>query len=75
MPSARRGHATLNRYNVCAGMMLTVLLSYVSHSQVWACQQGCSVHVAGKSNKAKVEFSAELEEMLLAMPQTQQSSA
>lgn len=51
-------------------MMLTTLLSYLSHSQVWATQQGSTVHVAGRSNKAKVEFSGELEDMLLALPQT-----
>ena len=67
-------HRFVTSRGACAGMMLTVLLSYVSHSQVWACQQGSSVHVAGKSNKAKVEFSAELEEMLLALPQTTRSS-
>ena len=53
-----------------AGIMLTTLLSYLSHSQVWATQQGSTVHVAGRSNKAKVEFSGELEDMLLALPQT-----
>ena len=51
-------------------MMLTTLLSYLSHSQVWATQQGSTVHVAGKSNKAKVEFSGELDDVLQALPQT-----
>ncbi len=52
-----------------AGLMITTLVSYISHSQVWALQQGGGVYVAGKSNRAKVAFEKELGEVLDDVPE------
>ncbi len=52
-----------------AGLMVTTVVSYISHSQVWALQQEGSVYVAGKSNRAKVGFSKELGEALDRVPE------
>ena len=46
--------------SVPTGMMLTTALSYLSHSQVWALQQGNLLHISGKTNRAKNEFQQEL---------------
>jgi cytochrome c biogenesis protein len=35
------------------GVMLTSFLSFVSHSQVWALQQGTTLHVGGRTTKQK----------------------
>jgi cytochrome c biogenesis protein len=42
------------------GLMVTTLVSYVSHSQVWALQRGRDVLVGGRSNRAKVGFARDL---------------
>ncbi|KAF6251391.1 hypothetical protein COO60DRAFT_1464306 [Scenedesmus sp. NREL 46B-D3] len=55
--------------------MITTLISYVSHSQVWALQQGCDVYVVGKSNRSKVLFEQELDSALDAVPEVQQVAA
>lgn len=41
-------------------LMLGVMMSYVSHSQVWALQVGDRLFVGGKTNRAQVSFEAEL---------------
>lgn len=51
------------------GLMLTTVVSYLSHSQVWAAQEGEDVHVAGKSNRDKLLFDNELSEVLDAVPE------
>lgn len=43
-----------------AGLMVTTAISYLSHSQVWAFQEGKLLHVSGKTNRAKVSFQQEL---------------
>ena len=48
--------------------MITTLLSYLSHAQVWGLQVGRDLHVAGTSNKAGVLFKQELSEILNAVP-------
>ncbi|WIA34251.1 hypothetical protein OEZ86_012602 [Tetradesmus obliquus] len=53
-------------------LMITTLISYVSHSQVWALQQGSDVVVVGKSNRAKVLFAKELDSALDTVPEVQQ---
>jgi cytochrome c biogenesis protein len=58
-----------------AGLMVTTLVSYISHSQVWALQQGGGVYVAGKSNRAKVAFDKELGEVLDAVPEAAAAQA
>lgn len=51
------------------GIMVTTLVSYVSHSQVWALQDGGAVVVAGRSNRSKYAFEQELEAALDAVPE------
>ena len=51
------------------GLMVTVLISYLSHSQVWAVQDGRTVHVGGRSNRGRVLFEAEMEGVLDGMPE------
>lgn len=52
-----------------AGLMITTLVSYLSHSQVWALQQGGYLYVSGRSNRAQVGFEHELDELLDAVPE------
>jgi len=51
------------------GMMITTLLSYISHSQVWACQDEDDVHVGGKTNRATITFEAEMDSVLDDIPE------
>lgn len=51
------------------GLMLTTVISYLSHSQVWALQEGTSLVVGGKSNRARFEFEKELNEILDCVPE------
>jgi cytochrome c biogenesis protein len=44
-------------------LMLGVIMSYVSHSQVWALQVGDRLYVGGKTNRAQVSFESELIEV------------
>ncbi len=55
--------------------MITTLVSYVSHSQVWALQQGADVYVAGRSNRSKVTFEKELDEVLDEVPEVEAAPA
>jgi cytochrome c biogenesis protein len=55
--------------------MITTLISYLSHSQVWAVQDGKYVYVAGKSNRAIVSFEKELDEMLEQVPELPEPAA
>lgn len=55
--------------------MVTTLLSYLSHSQVWALQEGTLLHVGGRTNRATVEFSLELDRILNSIPERLLSSA
>ncbi len=41
-------------------LMISVLMSYISHSQVWALQQGKTLYVGGRTNRAQVAFEREL---------------
>lgn len=52
-------------------LMLGVIMSYVSHSQVWALQQGDRFYVGGRTNRAQVVFERELMEILDAVSQPQ----
>jgi cytochrome c biogenesis protein len=40
--------------------MIGVLMSYVSHSQIWALQQGDRLWIGGRTNRAQVAFEREL---------------
>ncbi|MFP4010015.1 MAG: cytochrome c biogenesis protein [Spirulinaceae cyanobacterium] len=45
-------------------LMISTLMSYVSHSQVWALQQGDRFYVGGKTNRAQVTFEREIVALL-----------
>lgn len=45
-------------------LMLGVILSYISHSQVWALQEGDRFYIGGKTNRAQVTFEREVLEIL-----------
>ena len=42
-----------------AGLMLGVVLSYLSHNQIWALQTNNQLYVGGKTNRAQVSFARE----------------
>lgn len=48
-------------------LMLGVVMSYVSHSQVWALAQEGTVYVGGRTNRAQVAFERELLALLEAV--------
>jgi hypothetical protein len=50
------------------------VVSYLSHSQVWAAQAGSGVIVGGTSNRAKVAFEQELSDMLGEVPEVLQQA-
>ncbi|KAG2534938.1 hypothetical protein PVAP13_9NG075400 [Panicum virgatum] len=50
-------------------LMLTTCISYLSHSQIWALQDGSTVVVGGKTNRAKLEFSEEMNQLLDKVPE------
>ena len=50
-------------------LMITTIVSYSSHSQVWALQEGEDLHVGGKTNRALVGFSSEYNRMLESVPE------
>lgn len=41
-------------------LMLSVLMSYVSHSQVWALQKDRKLYLGGRTNRAQVTFEREI---------------
>lgn len=45
-------------------LMLGVMMSYVSHSQVWALQSGDRLYIGGRTNRAQVAFEREMLEIL-----------
>jgi cytochrome c biogenesis protein len=51
-------------YTGFALLMAGVVMSYFSHSQIWALQQGDRFYVGGKTNRAQVTFERELIEIL-----------
>lgn len=58
-------------------LMLGVMMSYVSHSQVWALQKGDRFYVGGRTNRAQVAFERELIAILerLQPPSPQETEA
>lgn len=52
-----------------AGLMITTIVSYISHSQVWALQEGPDLHVGGKTNRAVASFKNELDDVLESVPE------
>ncbi|MBD2344861.1 cytochrome c biogenesis protein [Anabaena subtropica] len=45
-------------------LMLGVVMSYFSHSQIWALQKGDRLYVGGKTNRAQVAFEQEILDIL-----------
>lgn len=45
-------------------LMLGVIMSYVSHSQIWALQKDSHFYVGGRTNRAQVAFEREVLEIL-----------
>ncbi|XP_031286685.1 cytochrome c biogenesis protein CCS1, chloroplastic [Pistacia vera] len=55
-------------------LMLTTCISYLSHSQIWALQDGTTVVVGGKTNRAKGDFPDEMNRLLDRVPEIVESS-
>lgn len=51
-------------------LMLGVIMSYVSHSQVWALQTNDRLYIGGRTNRAQVVFEREILEMLDQLSET-----
>jgi cytochrome c biogenesis protein len=49
-------------------LMVGLVLSYLSHSQVWAFHRDGRLYVAGRTNRAQVSFERELARVLAALP-------
>ncbi|NJR67264.1 MAG: cytochrome c biogenesis protein [Synechococcales cyanobacterium CRU_2_2] len=45
-------------------LMVSTLMSYVSHAQVWALREGDRCYIGGRTNRAQVTFERELVEMV-----------
>ncbi|MEH2086511.1 cytochrome c biogenesis protein [Nostoc sp.] len=45
-------------------LMLGVVMSYFSHSQIWALQKGDRLYIGGKTNRAQVAFEQEVLDIL-----------
>ncbi|KAJ9152884.1 hypothetical protein P3X46_026393 [Hevea brasiliensis] len=56
-------------------LMLTTCISYLSHSQIWALQDGTAVVVGGKTNRAKAVFEDEVNRLLDHVPELVESSS
>ncbi|KAK7312362.1 hypothetical protein VNO77_36157 [Canavalia gladiata] len=55
-------------------LMITTCISYLSHSQIWALQDGTTVVIGGKTNRAKIEFPEEMNRILDKVPELVESS-
>lgn len=56
-------------------LMLSVLMSYISHSQVWALTEAGTLYVGGRTNRAQIAFEQELVEILNQIEPEQSASA
>lgn len=63
-------------YTGFALLMIGVVMSYFSHSQIWALQEGDRFYLGGKTNRAKVTFEREILAILekIESPKTVDSS-
>ena len=52
-------------------MCVTTVVSYLSHSQVWAAQAGRDLVVGGRSNRARYAFEVEVEGVLDGLPEAE----
>lgn len=55
-------------------LMLTTCISYLSHAQIWALQDGTTIFIGGKTNRAKGEFPDEMNRLLDQVPELVESS-
>jgi cytochrome c biogenesis protein len=55
-------------------LMLGVIMSYVSHSQIWALQKGDRFYVGGRTNRAQVAFEREVIAILDRLSEQKSSS-
>jgi len=65
-------------YTGFALLMLGVVMSYVSHSQIWALEKDSRLYVGGRTNRAQVAFEREvldILEQLNSQPKTEKSTA
>jgi cytochrome c biogenesis protein len=51
-------------YTGFALLMVGVVMSYFSHSQLWTLESGDRFYLGGKTNRAQVAFERELEEII-----------
>ncbi|MFN3926627.1 MAG: cytochrome c biogenesis protein [Pseudanabaenaceae cyanobacterium] len=51
-------------YTGFALLMLSTIASYLSYSQVWAIQQGDTILIGGKTNRAQLQFTDEIQHLL-----------
>jgi len=58
-----------------AGLMVGVMMSYVSHSQLWALQIDKQLYLGGKTNRAQVTFEREFLEILQQLPSASHSQS
>ncbi|CAA2954302.1 cytochrome c biogenesis CCS1, chloroplastic [Olea europaea subsp. europaea] len=56
-------------------LMLTTCISFLSHSQIWALQDGTTVVIGGKTNRAKGEFPEEINRLLDQVPEIVESTS
>ncbi|BAU10865.1 cytochrome c biogenesis protein Ccs1 [Leptolyngbya sp. NIES-3755] len=55
-------------------LMLGVILSYVSHSQIWGLEQDGAIYIGGRTNRAQVTFEREFLGILDAIDQNEAES-
>ncbi|MEG4494629.1 cytochrome c biogenesis protein [Microcoleus sp. D3_18_C4] len=53
-------------------LMLSVLMSYLSHSQIWALEKNGKLYVGGRTNRAQVSFEREVVEILDKLAESKQ---
>ena len=61
-------------YTGFALLMIGVVMSYFSHSQIWALEQGGSFYFGAKTNRAQVSFEREMLEVIDNLSEETESS-
>ncbi|MCY7275500.1 MAG: cytochrome c biogenesis protein ResB, partial [Phormidesmis sp. CAN_BIN44] len=54
-------------------LMISTMMSYVSHSQIWALQKDGKFYIGGNTNRAQVVFEREFLEILDQIGEQQQT--
>ena len=55
-------------------LMLSVMMSYLSHSQIWALEKDGKLYVGGRTNRAQVTFEREVVEILDKLAESKQEA-